>query len=39
MADNNERTPLLKVEHLSKEFPAGPACSPSPFFPSASSLL
>lgn len=22
MADNNERTPLLKVEHLSKEFPA-----------------
>lgn len=23
MADTNERTPLLKVEHLSKEFPAG----------------
>ena len=22
MADTNERTPLLKVEHLSKEFPA-----------------
>ena len=22
MADNNERNPLLKVEHLSKEFPA-----------------
>ena len=22
MTDNNERTPLLKVEHLSKEFPA-----------------
>ena len=22
MSDNNERTPLLKVEHLSKEFPA-----------------
>jgi len=22
MTDTNERTPLLKVEHLSKEFPA-----------------
>ena len=32
MADNNERTPLLKVEHLSKEFPPrSPACSPKRF--------
>ncbi len=37
MADTNERTPLLKVEHLSKEFPLSPACSPSAS-PSVSSL-
>ena len=39
MADNNERTPLLKVEHLSKEFPAESGMFRQAFFPSASSLL